>query len=319
MLDRNNINLRLRPVAAALVGRTTVGVIIPTHNHARFLGQAISSVLAQTRPADEIIVIDDGSTDHPEAVVYKYSGVQLIQQENLGKSAARNAGLRSSLSSHVVFLDADDRLLPHALEMGLKWAAKHPECAFIYGAHRDVTEGGDVLKDYHYSPISGDHHLDFSRRNLVRMQASVVFRRDCLMAIGGFDETLELAEDYDLYLRLARDYSVASHPSIVAEYRRHGRNASDDVKKMLKATLTVIDRHEARIKPNSLDRDGLQDGRRIWREHYTWMLVEASYLAWPSYRAVALFAQAMATSPSTVIRALKGYLHRCIKMPRSVK
>lgn len=319
MLDGDNTTLLLRPASRSLVGQMTIGVIIPTYNHARFLGHAISSVRTQTRPADEIIVVDDGSTDDPAAVVYDYPGVRLIQQEHLGTSAARNRGLRSCMASHVVFLDADDRLLPHALETGLKWAAKHPDCAFIYGAHRDVTEGGEVLKDYHYCPISGDPHLDFARGNLVRMQASAVFRRDRLMAVGGYDETLELSEDYDLYLRLARDYNIASHQSIVAEYRWHGRNTSDDPMKMLRATLTVLDRHEARIEPNSLDREGLQEGRRMWREHYAWMLVQASHRAWPSYRAAALFVHAMRTSQGTVMHALKRYLHQRLKMTLPVK
>ena len=95
----------------------TVAVIIPTFNHARFLAEAIKSVLAQTRPADEIIVVDDGSTDDPAAVVAKFPTVRLIRQDNRGLSAARNTGLRNCKASHIVFLDADDRLLPTALEV----------------------------------------------------------------------------------------------------------------------------------------------------------------------------------------------------------
>jgi cellulose synthase/poly-beta-1,6-N-acetylglucosamine synthase-like glycosyltransferase len=82
----------------------TVAAIIPTFKHARFLGQAISSVLAQTRPADQIIVVDDGSTDNPEAVVANFPTVRLVRQENRGLSAARNYGLKFCTTSHVVFL-----------------------------------------------------------------------------------------------------------------------------------------------------------------------------------------------------------------------
>src|SRR4051794_29900976 len=97
----------------------TVAVIIPTFNHAHFLADAIGSVLAQTRAADEIIVVDDGSTDDPAAVVAEFREVRFIRQNNRGLSAARNTGLASCATRYVVFLDADDRLLPIALQAGL--------------------------------------------------------------------------------------------------------------------------------------------------------------------------------------------------------
>ena len=122
--------------------RLTVAVIIPTFNHARFLADAIDSVLAQTRQADEIIVVDDGSTDDPAGVVARYSRVQLIRQNNRGLSAARNTGLWSCRTSHVVFLDADDRLLPIALKTGLTCITEKPDCAFVHGAHRLISEDG---------------------------------------------------------------------------------------------------------------------------------------------------------------------------------
>src|ERR1700683_5783441 len=99
--------------------RATVAVIIPTFNHAHFLVDAITSVLEQTRQADEIIVVDDGSIDDPATVVAQFQRVRLIRQDNRGLSAARNTGLRGCKTSHVVFLDADDRLFPTALQAGL--------------------------------------------------------------------------------------------------------------------------------------------------------------------------------------------------------
>jgi glycosyltransferase involved in cell wall biosynthesis len=291
----------------------TVAVIIPTYNHARYLADAISSVVAQTRHPDEIIVVDDGSTDDPATVAARFPGVRLIRQENQGRSAARNAGLRNCKSSHVVFLDADDRLLPNALEVGLNCAAKHPDCAFVYGGHRDIIEDGVQRVGYHYSPVSGDAQLALMRRNLIRMQATAVFRRDCLMDMGGYDETLERAEDYDLFLRLARNHSIACHPTIVAEYRWHGKNTCEDAMKMLQSTLSVLDRHEARIKPNDAEREALQEGRAIWRDHYAWLLLEAGYANWPSGQSMKLLGQAIETSPLTVARTFMRFVGRRIK------
>src|SRR5579864_180357 len=88
----------------------SVAVVITTYNHVVFLDEAIRSVLFQSVPAREIIVVDDGSTDHPETVVPRYSPVRLIRQENQGLSAARNTGLKAAVSDKIIFLDADDRL-----------------------------------------------------------------------------------------------------------------------------------------------------------------------------------------------------------------
>jgi glycosyltransferase involved in cell wall biosynthesis len=166
----------------------TVAVIIPTYNQARFLADAIESVLAQNRQADEIIVIDDGSNDDPAAVVVQFPTVRLIRQDNRGPSAARNTGLRNCRTSHIVFLDADDRLLSTALETGLTCMAAHPDCAFVYGGHRLISEDGRPLWDS-VRPIVGDTYLAFLRLNLAGPPMTALFRRDCLSAVDGFDES----------------------------------------------------------------------------------------------------------------------------------
>lgn len=95
-----------------------VAVVIPTYNHGHFLADAIASVERQTVPAAEVIVVDDGSSDHPEDVVAQFSRVRFIRQDNQGLAAARNAGLRAAGSEKVVFLDADDLLAPDAMNRG---------------------------------------------------------------------------------------------------------------------------------------------------------------------------------------------------------
>src|ERR1700722_9960305 len=114
----------------------SVAVVITTYNHSHFLSDPIRSVLAQSRPANEILVIDDGSTDRPDAVVAQFTNVQLIRQANKGLSSARNAGLSAATSDFVVFLDADDRLLKNAIADGLALFESEPESGLIYGGHR---------------------------------------------------------------------------------------------------------------------------------------------------------------------------------------
>jgi glycosyltransferase involved in cell wall biosynthesis len=260
--------------------QTDVTVVIPTFNHARFLGEAIKSVLAQTRQVDEIIVVDDGSTDDPATVVSEFPAARLIRQENRGLSAARNTGLRNCKARYVIFLDADDRLRPNAVEAGLNCITSHPECAFVYGGHCRVSEDGHPLGPGSFMPVDGDAHLALTRWNLVGPPVSVLFRRECLLAVNGFDETLRRCEDYDIYLRLAQKYPIGCHPTIVAEYRRHGQNMSNNYVEQLATVLEVLDRHEARVAANPLGRTALQEGRANLRSLYVSRMLDAASVRW---------------------------------------
>ena len=294
------------------VGRATVSVIITTFNHAHFLADAISSVLAQTRQADEIVVVDDGSTDHPEAIVANFPVARIIRQDNRGLPAARNTGLRNCATSHIVFLDADDRLLPTALESGLACAAKQPDCAFIYGGYRRISEDGQPIGGDLYRPLFGNAHLAFLCGNPIGMHATVLYRRNCLVDVGGFDETLRRCEDYELYLRIAHSYRIWSHDAIVAEYRRHGQNMSANFVSMLHSALAILDLHEKLIAVGPAEQAALHDGRSGWRSHYASEMLEAAGAAWRERSAAGTammgLIRAARWSPSTFIRYLGKFL-----------
>ena len=297
--------------------RATVSVIITTFNHARYLAAAISSVLTQTRQPDDIIVVDDGSDDDPAAVVAEFVGVRMIRQENRGLSGARNTGLRNCMTSHVVFLDADDILLPIALEVGLACPVKRPDCAFVYGGYRLVSEDGQRRPRDSYVPMTGDAHLRLLRFNVIGMHATVLYRRDCLMEVGGFDEVLHRCEDYDLYLRIAQRYPISSHKAIVAEYRIHGHNMSADAIVMLRTVLNVLNRHEARIAVGAPEWAALRDGRASWRDYYVSVMLEAALARWRAGGAtgamVKSLVQATRWSHRTVMRVLSHFLRGRVK------
>src|SRR5688572_11802125 len=109
----------LARIGPSMTKRNEVTIVITTHNHARFLSEAIESVLAQTAAADQIIVVDDGSDDDPAAVVVRYPCVRLIRQDNAGLAAARNLGLAAANGRYIGFLDADDRLHRRMIEANL--------------------------------------------------------------------------------------------------------------------------------------------------------------------------------------------------------
>src|SRR6516162_1227041 len=252
---------------AALDRGCSVSVVVTTYNHAVFLDDAIRSVVGQSLPADEIIVVDDGSTDHPDRVVSGYSHVRLIRQRNQGLSAARNAGLKAAVSDKIIFLDADDRLCQGAIEAGLECFVRHCEAGFVYGGFRLIDADGGVTGDPVCRDIGPDPHNAFLRGNQVGMHGTVMYDRRRLLDAGGFDVTLRRCEDYDVYLRMSRNHPVASHRRIVAEYRRHGTNMSSNSLEMLRSVQRVL----ARYRP--LTRSGpaavaWRQGQAYWRRYY---------------------------------------------------
>lgn len=304
-------------------GRPTVGVIIPAFNQARFLAEAINSVLAQTSAVDEIIVVDDGSTDDPAAVVNQFPNVRLIRRRNGGPSAARNTGVLSCMTSHVLFFDADDRLLPIAIQAGLACIADQPDCAFVYGRHRLISEDGRSIDPDRNDPIEGDARLAFLAGDPIAIHAAL-FRRDCLLAVNGFDETLRMCEDYDLCLRLAHKYQIARHPTIVAEYRRHDLNATNDYAGMLKARLRLIDLYEARITTDTLGRRALRDCRIRKHRYYVGKMLHAASVRWRARHNIGILVkdsiQIVRLSPHLFMRVLPGFIGRRASkvLPRTV-
>ena len=135
-----------------------VSAIVPCYNQAHFLSEAIASILNQTYPHYEIIVIDDGSTDDTSAVAARQPGVRCIRTKNEGLAAARNTGLRASAGDYVVFLDADDRLLPEAFEAGVGCLNAHAECAMVYGHVKLVDAAGSPLPSPRQFSVDAEHY-----------------------------------------------------------------------------------------------------------------------------------------------------------------
>jgi glycosyltransferase involved in cell wall biosynthesis len=216
-----------------------VSVVIPCYNYAHFLSDAISSVLAQTIRDYEIIVVDDGSTDDTPAVARQFgSRVRYHRKPNGGLAAARNTGTKLSRGQFILYLDADDTLLPTALETGIALLEERPSCAFISGANQMIVRGEIHLP----SPkrVTGDHYSALLRGNYIQMPGSVLYRRNLVSAEGGFDPSLDPLADYDLYLRLARRHPVFHHDKLVGIYRVHNANMSADNFLMLRYSLRVL-------------------------------------------------------------------------------
>jgi glycosyltransferase involved in cell wall biosynthesis/SAM-dependent methyltransferase len=266
-MDAESLDLtRAKPEAAS--GSALVSIIITTYNHTRFLRDAIESAVAQAGATFEVIVVDDGSTDDPASVVSRYHEVRLIRQRNQGLAAARNIGWRAARGHYIVFLDADDRLLPEALASNLRHFVERPECAFVYGGYCTIDNAGRLLNSPPLEGVAKDAYASFLRANCVGMHATVMYRRDRLQEVGGFDARLSACEDYELYLRLARRYQAFAGMERIAAYRQHDSNMSRNIPLMLHSVLEVLHRQRPYLGGNPEWKKAFKAGLRNWKSFY---------------------------------------------------
>lgn len=247
-----------------------VSVVISSYNHERYLGEAIESVLAQTYPRFEVIVVDDGSTDRSWQVATGFPGVRCVRQENRGTPAAtRNRGLQESRGEYVVFLDGDDRLLPQALEIGVRHLQTRPDCAFAAGRCQSMSGDRKSLTSFP-SSAETDHYRALLIKNYILTPGSVIFRRAAVAELKGFDSSFEIkgSDDYDMYLRIAARWPVFYHDETVLEYREHDSNLSKNPDRMLKSTVTVLRAQQNFAKQNPAHRKAYHQGMAFWREFY---------------------------------------------------
>jgi glycosyltransferase involved in cell wall biosynthesis len=259
-------------------GGYSVSVVIPCFDQGHYLGEAIESVLAQTSPPAEVIVVDDGSCDNSFEVAGRYDVLRL-RQRNRGPAAARNAGLRASTGECVVFLDADDRLLAPALEIGALALARRPHVAFVSGLSCDIGADGGRLPSERQPLVSQDHYLRLLQDCFIWSGSSIAHRRSVLERVGGFDEGLLAGEDYDLYLRLTRRFPIFCHDATVTEYRRHATNTTRDPAVVLASQLSVL-RRQRPLLQDARERAARRCGVRNTRERHGRALAQQTARAW---------------------------------------
>jgi glycosyltransferase involved in cell wall biosynthesis len=257
-----------------IAGNERVSIIIICFNQSLYLQDAIESVLAQTDRQAEIVVVDDGSTDNTAEVAHSYPQASYVYQHNQGISSARNTGLRASTGEYVGFLDADDRLLPKAAQAGLHCFRKHPESGFVFGRYHRVNASGAVISAPNKPPDERDFYVALLQGNVIGMQSTVLYPREILERAGGFDDRLRSCEDYDLYLRIAREFPVHKHDEVVAEYRMHDQNMSQNYRAMLETTLRVLGAQTSHVSSDPRYQKALKAGISNWRNHYGNLMVQ---------------------------------------------
>lgn len=233
-----------------------IAVVVPTYNRAALLVQTVESVLAQSRPADAVVIVDDGSTDDTRAVVAERFGgvpaVRYVHQENAWLGAARNTGAREARAlgaDALLFLDSDDLLLPHALAQLEAALSARPEAAVAYGGVQVIDADGRVTEaEVREGRYEGDVWKPLLHGNFLRSPGCALVRREQFERAGPFDEALRSCEDWDLWLRLAENgarFACAAGPPVL-QYRVGVGNMSADQRRMRENVLAVYGRARAR-------------------------------------------------------------------------
>src|SRR5215469_6859032 len=207
-----------------------ISVVIVNYNYGRFLGDCVDSVLAQTYPNVEVIVVDDGSTDDSLMVLESYQDrIIIIRQNNQGVSRARNTGIRTSKGAWIAFLDSDDLWMEEKLQQQAQWFQDSSVGMVCCGVEL-INESG--LRLGYTQPASGDDLLP----RLVTFTSpstgggsAVVARMEILRDLGGFDESLSTAADLDMWIRIGAQWKIGAVRAPLVKYRRHTDSMSSDV------------------------------------------------------------------------------------------
>ncbi|MBN1551751.1 glycosyltransferase [bacterium] len=220
--------------------RETVSVIIPCYNEAAYIERAIRSALVQTYPYREIVVIDDGSTDNSLEIIKRFDG-EIIWHSgpNRGGSAARNEGIRQSHGNFIQFLDADDLLHPNKIERQIEIASQVKEDIVFCDYDRILVNGSRRSGSY-LGPYGGGDIIPFMLRHQMQTSAPL-HRRHWIEKIGGFNESLPCAQEYDLNIRLACAGATFYHlQEILFSLQRRSQSVSSNFQKVLDQYRVIL-------------------------------------------------------------------------------
>jgi hypothetical protein len=249
-----------------------VTVVIPCFNQGRYLSAALRSVQRQSYGGTvETVVVDDGSTDNT-ADEARRAGVVLVSQPNLGVSMARNAGMRVARGDYIIFLDADDELMPDAVASGAAALAARPDVSCVVRRCQSIDSESRLVPTTHPAVDHDDLYGEWLQHNFVWTPGAAVFRRQSLEAIGGFAPNIDAAADYRLYLALSRTGAVVYDERDAVLHRQHDGNMSADPALMLRMTLAAL-RLERPMVPEHR-RTAFEHGQKRWKAHYGEQILE---------------------------------------------
>lgn len=223
-----------------------VSVIVPTYNRAGFLEEAVESVLTQTYTRHEVVIVDDGSTDGTASLAVHLAeanaGVRAIITEHSGPASARNTGIKESRGEFVCFLDSDDVYLPTKLEDHCAFLAAHSEVDLVYSDFASA-DAELAISTVHHTGLPGVPFDDVLALRPWFAITACTIRRDLLDLAGMFATDLDGVEDWELWIRCARQGTFGYVPGVVTLYRRHDAQFHDNYELLRASRKATIRRH----------------------------------------------------------------------------
>ncbi len=221
-----------------------ISVVIPTYNRAKFISRAIKSVLNQTHKVAEIIVVDDGSYDNTPEVLKSFGyEIKVITQSNRGVSCARNRGIVNSSFDWIAFLDSDDEWDKDKIKEQVEFHKNNPKILISYTEELWIRNGKKINQKFHHKKFSGfcfEDNLDFCHI----APSSILMKRDIFEKIGYFDESLVVCEDYDLWLRVLREFPIGLiEKKLIIKYAGHENQLSFSYEAMDRFRVEALLKH----------------------------------------------------------------------------
>ena len=198
-----------------------ITVIIPTYNRYEVLKNALASIHTQTYKADEIIVVDDGSTDKTSQIIKDFPNIKYIYQKNAGVSSARNLGIKNTKNEWICFLDSDDIWHKDKLKEHLDFHEKNPNILMSYTDEKWIRDNKEVNLPKKYAKFGG-YIFKECLSHCIIAPSSVMMNKKLFTTLGMFDEELEVCEDYDLWLRVSMEHEIGLiNKKLITKYGGH--------------------------------------------------------------------------------------------------
>jgi glycosyltransferase involved in cell wall biosynthesis len=279
-----------------------VSICIPTYNRKDYLQQTLNSCFAQTYKDREVVVVDDGSTDGTQEMVKELGyDVRYYWQQNHGDAAARNKLIELAQGEFITFIDSDDLLMPDAVERMMHVVETEGGNVIVYGPYLRIDENGNVFGKCKRKLCSGFITTQLFQNILVHSCGSM-FPKKILREAGGFDESLVVCSDYDLWLRLSLKYRFIALAEPTFKRRRHpgnlSRTSADNIVTQLevltrfyyeKGGEKVVPKHSAMRR---LSKEEYRVGKSYLREQKAWLAKDyfrKSFRNRPSVKSLAMW------------------------------